>query len=161
VSGETVVVGAPNEGTTAQGAAYVFVEPPVGWSGTLTETARLLPSDPAATGNFGTSIASSGKAVLVGKIISRSSDAGAVCFFNQPDDGWSGTLTERNELFASDGQVGDRFGFAVGLSDQAFVVGAIGDDASRGSAYVFSSPDALFLDGFESGNTSAWSSSVQ
>jgi len=48
ISGDTIVVGGPgtNFGPTAPvGAAYVFVRPPGGWSGSLTEQAKLVPSD--------------------------------------------------------------------------------------------------------------------
>ena len=48
ISGDTIVVGGPgnNFGANAPlGAAYVFVRPPGGWLGTLTEQAKLIPSD--------------------------------------------------------------------------------------------------------------------
>src|SRR5262249_13731056 len=44
VSGDTVMVGA-NLAAAGTGEAYVFVKPPSGWNGVLTEAARLRPSD--------------------------------------------------------------------------------------------------------------------
>ena len=48
ISGDTVVVGAVLDGddpVSASGSAYVFVEPVGGWTGNLTETAKLTASD--------------------------------------------------------------------------------------------------------------------
>lgn len=46
MSGNTIVVGDPQNYCTGHpGAAYVFVEPAGGWSGTLTETAKLTATD--------------------------------------------------------------------------------------------------------------------
>ena len=50
ISGNTVVVGAPNAtvgGNSGQGAAYVFTEPGSGWAN-MTQTAKLTASDGAA-----------------------------------------------------------------------------------------------------------------
>jgi len=48
VSGDTIVVGAAEDNTDAdpfdEGSAYVFVKPPGGWGGALTESAKLTSS---------------------------------------------------------------------------------------------------------------------
>src|SRR6266540_3120610 len=41
------------------------------------------------------------------------------------------------KLTASDGAAGDSFGWAVSLSGDTAVIGAVRDDTYRGSAYVF------------------------
>ena len=69
ISGNTVVVGEPQiiTGTYAgPGAAYVFVEPAAGWSGNLTQTAKLTASDGAVADRFGVSVGISGNTVVVG-----------------------------------------------------------------------------------------------
>jgi hypothetical protein len=43
IAGSVIAVGARSDGG-GQGRGYVFVEPPGGWSGTLTEDAVLAPS---------------------------------------------------------------------------------------------------------------------
>ena len=69
ISGDTVVVGAPKPFHCSQGvacgSAYVFEKPIGGWSGTLTETAKLTASD-AAAGDFFGLPAISGNTVVVG-----------------------------------------------------------------------------------------------
>ncbi|MGA8150429.1 MAG: hypothetical protein WB952_05725 [Terriglobales bacterium] len=56
VSHDTVVVGAP---TSQEGAAYVFVKPPNGWTN-MTETAKLTAFDALVSPGLGTSVAISG-----------------------------------------------------------------------------------------------------
>ena len=66
ISGNTIVVGAPvyaGVSRDPQGAAYVFTGP---WSGTQTETAELLASDPTGTDQLGWSVAVSGNTVVAG-----------------------------------------------------------------------------------------------
>ena len=64
ISGETVVVGAPQGGTDGlrQGAAYVFVRSGAAWS----EQQKLLAADAASGDDFGDSVALSGETVVVG-----------------------------------------------------------------------------------------------
>ena len=68
ISGNTVVVGAFDAtvgGNTAQGAAYVFVEPSSGWAN-MSQAANLMASDGAKGDEFGDYVAISSDAVLVG-----------------------------------------------------------------------------------------------
>ena len=70
VSGDTVVVGAPNanvSGISYQGAAYVFVKPGGGWAN-MTQTAKLTASDGAQTDLLGCSVAVSGDTVVGGEL---------------------------------------------------------------------------------------------
>ena len=59
--------------------------------------------------------------------------------FTKPANGWE-TTTETAKLIASDGAADDEFGISVAVSGNIVVVGARGDDASKGSAYVFLRP---------------------
>ena len=66
VSGNTMVVAAQFDGTTASqaGAAFVFVFDGLTWN----QQARLLASDGAVADKFGTSVAISGDTIVVGGI---------------------------------------------------------------------------------------------
>jgi hypothetical protein len=141
ISGSTVVVGAEgdeNVNGDAGGAAYVFVEPGGGWSGTLNENAKLLASDGHSLASFGNTVGVSGSTVVVGAPITN--DTGAAYVFTEPDGGWAGTLTETAKLVSSDLAVGDRFGSSVAVSGNTAVVGAPHDGSERGAGYVFVDP---------------------
>jgi len=122
ISGDTVVVGA-QLADIAFGEAYVFVKPPTGWGGALTETARLTAIDGGPFDNFGTAVAISGDTVVVG---ARYHGAGEACVFVKPAGGWSGTMTETATLTESDLKEGARLGIAVAVSGDTIVVGADG-----------------------------------
>ncbi|MCZ6544296.1 MAG: PKD domain-containing protein, partial [Chloroflexi bacterium] len=68
VSGDTVVLSSErdDDNGTNSGSAYVFVEPGGGWTGNLTEIAKLIASDGAAFDQFGRDVAVSGDTVVAG-----------------------------------------------------------------------------------------------
>ena len=149
ISGNTVVVGEPQiiTGTYAgPGAAYVFVEPAAGWSGNLTQTAKLTASDGAVADRFGVSVGISGNTVVVGAncaTVSGNTYQGAAYVFVEPSSGWSGNLTQTAKLIASDGAADNYFGRSVGITGNTVVVGAeatVGGNADQGAAYVFTEP---------------------
>jgi hypothetical protein len=147
VSGDTIVAGAwladPAGGSS--GAAYVFVEPPGGWSGTLTETARLLPSDGAGGNRFGHAVAISADTIAVGAhgYGAGSDNTGAVYVFTRPGGGWAGTIAESARLASSDAESLDELGWAVAIDGDVIVasnpVDDYGGDGS-GSGYVYVRP---------------------
>jgi len=134
LSGETVVVGAPNHGGT--GAAYVFV------LDELTETwvfeQKLVASNGASDDQFGFSVAISNDLVVVGApgADGLGNGAGAAYTFTRSGTVW----TEEAVLQASDGGFGDRFGWSVGASGGTALVGArqgfFGNNGP-GAAYVY------------------------
>src|SRR6266498_896683 len=152
VSGDTIVVGARGDDIGAnsdQGSAYVFVKPAGGWSGALSESAKLAASDGAPSDFFGSSVAVSGDTIVAGALAddtAASFNHGSAYVFLKPVGGWSGTLAEHNKLIASDGAAGDFFGSSVAVSAGTIVVGAqaddIGGNVGQGSAYVFVRPEA-------------------
>jgi hypothetical protein len=153
VSGDTVVIGAYRDDVTAvdQGSAYVFVEPAGGWSGTLTESAKLTASDAAAGDELGNPVSIDGSAIILGAAfddVGDSLDQGSAYVFLRPAGGWSGPRNEAQKLTAPDGTSGDLFGISVGLSGTTAAVGSYVDDvaanADQGSASVFGAED---LDG--------------
>jgi FG-GAP repeat/Bacterial Ig domain len=141
VSGDTIVVGAPGA-DAAQGAAYVFAKPAGGWSGALTESAKLTASDAAPQRGFGNLVQASGDTIAVAPDASAGQRTAYV--FVRPIGGWTGTLTESARLTVSGNPVNDFFGGSLGLSDDTVVVGAPGFDTNPlpGSAYVYVKPVA-------------------
>lgn len=140
VSGDTAVVGAPHKAGSVspmQGAAYVFTRS----GGTWTEQAKLVPSDGGAGDRFGQAVAISGDTIVVGSFwhnVGVNPDQGAAYVFTRSE----GTWTEQAKLTASDGRVGDQFGFSVAVSGDTALVGAatqstISENPNQGAAYVF------------------------
>jgi hypothetical protein len=141
IAGGTVVVGAP--GGTIQnpgpGAAYVFVKPNGGWSN-MTQTAELTASDGTDYNDFGDSVSINGTTVIVGAAQGGGNQGpGAAYVFVEPQAGWI-NMTETAKLTASDGAVGDAFGFSVSLSGNIAAIGAFVKSDEKGAAYVFAEP---------------------
>jgi FG-GAP repeat len=138
LSGETALVGANQDDVAAntdQGTAYVFVRSGTSW----TQQRQLIASDGAANDRFGWGVALSGETALVGANhhdVGANADQGAAYVFTR-----SGTTWTQQQLLASDGAAGDRFGYAVALAGETAIVGAPFDDvgtrADQGSATVF------------------------
>jgi hypothetical protein len=141
VSGDAIVVGAPGT-DTARGAAYVFVKPAAGWSGTLTENATLTAFDTTLQAGFGNLVQASGDTIAVA--LDASAGQRTAYVFVRPAAGWTGTLTENAQLTVSGTAVNDFFGGSLGLSGDTVVVGAPGFDTDPlpGSAYVYVRPAA-------------------
>jgi FG-GAP repeat len=149
VSGDTIVVGAPFRevgGHAGQGAAYVFVKPASGWKD-ATPTAKLTAARGAAKDFFGESVAISARTIVVGvpgRKVGRNARQGAVDVFTRPAAGWAGSLTQKAELTASNGQLDDGLGGSVAVSGNAIAAGAdrhtVGSNVDQGAAYVFVKP---------------------
>ncbi len=150
VSGDTVVVGAYGEGSSAtgvdgnqsdnsaadSGAAYVFVRNGATWS----QQAYLKASNTGAGDYFGTSVSVSGDTVVVGAQGEASSatgvngnqsnnsslQSGAAYVFVRNGATWS----QQAYLKASNTGAGDGFGTSVSVSGDTVVVGAYGEDSS-------------------------------
>ncbi len=151
-SGDTVVVGATNEDSSATGvdgddtdnsanaagAAYVFVRDVGGaWS----QQAYLKASNTGAGDNFGNSIAADGDTVIIGSFLEDSNatglngdhannsapDSGAAYVFVR-DAG--ATWTPHSYVKATNTDSIDRFGASVAASGDTIVVGAYGEKSS-------------------------------
>ncbi len=139
ISGNTVVIGAPYHGVagkTDQGSAYVFTRNGAAWS----QQAILTASDGAMGNVFGFAAAISGDTVLIGAAVDTVNaivQQGSAYVFTRSGATW----TQQQKLIASDGQLNDTFGYAVALSGDTAMIGAVGDDINnkvdQGSAYVF------------------------
>ncbi len=129
ISGNYAIVGAPIDDSN-KGSAYIF-ERGTDWSDT-TEI-KLTATDGVAGDEFGTSVAISGNYAIVGAPIDDSNKGSAYIFERGTD--WSDTTEIK--LTASDGTGGDYFGNSVFINGDYAIVGANGDDGSRGAAYIF------------------------
>src|SRR6185295_4552712 len=150
VSGDTVVVGAPDEDSSATGvngnqihnqaqsagAAFVFVRSGTTWS----QQAYLKASNTGTNDFFGISVAvagdtavgsayeedSSATGVNGDQVNNNAQDSGAAYVFARSGTTWS----QQAYLKASNTGAGDTFGFSVALSGDTVVVGAIAEDSS-------------------------------
>src|SRR5262245_6480268 len=140
ISGDTLVIGAPNyfDGAAGfgQGAAYVFVRSGGIWS----EQQILLASDPGPFELFGDSVAISGDTVVVGASFGTGAvdpQQGTAYVFVRNGVVW----TQQQKLEAPDAAAIVRFGDSVAISGDTVVVGAFlaagAAGAQQGKAYVF------------------------
>jgi probable HAF family extracellular repeat protein len=141
ISGNTIVAGAPDVTTAGfsqlQGAAYVFVKPPSGWTD-MTQAAKLTASHGTYADYLGTSVSISGDTVVAGAP-GRGVSQGAAFVFVQPASGWA-DMTETAEL--TGGTFGDLLGYSVAISGNALAAGAPRWPAYHGpgSVYLFLKP---------------------
>jgi uncharacterized protein (TIGR03437 family) len=137
LSDDTLVVGAPFDnigGNADQGSAYIFKRNGTVWAQQQKLTASGI--DGLPRDNFGNAVALSGDTVLVGAA-GVDNERGAAYVFTFNGTAW----TQQAKLSASDGAAGDKFGYAVAISGDTLVAGALLDDIganpNQGSAYVF------------------------
>ncbi|MCO5213329.1 MAG: hypothetical protein M9936_26805, partial [Caldilinea sp.] len=151
ISGDTVVVGARYEASSAigvdgnesdnsapySGAAYVFVRSGVTWS----QQAYLKASNAGANDYFGSAVAISGNTVVVGAYSEDSSiaggesnnsatDAGAVYVFVRSGVTWSQQAFLKASNAESPSGFGDGFGSAVAISGDTLVAAAYNEDSN-------------------------------
>ena len=102
------------------------------------EETKLVASDGTVEDRFGNCVSISGDRAVVGANFSDAlgEDSGAAYVFHWDGSQWNQVA----RLVASDGTVGDRFGYWVSISGNRLVVGALYKDAlgeNSGAAYVF------------------------
>ena len=156
---DTIVIGAPyhdyddpdnnTNDVSNSGSAYVFIKPATGGWATDTETAKLIASERAASDQFGFSVAVDGNTVVVGADQDDSS-RGSGYVFIKPATGWA-TDTVTATLTAYDRRQNDRFGHSVAVDGDTVLVGAVGDDIDKGSAYVFGTGEWADIPGSDAG----------
>ncbi|GEM_PF-1178374 len=149
MSGDTLVSGAYSWGGQ-QGAAYVFTKPAGGWV-TGTENALLTASDGGYGDSFGFSVATDETTAVVGAYYNNGRK-GSVFVYSRPSSGWADAV-ETAKLTASDGVLGDGFGYAVGISGGTIVASAysatVGSVQYGGKAYVFLRPSGGWVNATE------------
>ena len=136
VDGNVVLVGSyrDDDNGNQSGSAYVFRFDGSTWL----QEQKLLALDGTEADNFGLSVALSADTALIGARVADGLAAftGAAYVFRFDGLTW----VQEQKLVASDGALGDEFGYAVALTCQVAVVGSRLDDnngQNAGSAYVF------------------------
>ena len=149
LSGDTLVVGAPREGSNSpgvngswnnlapnSGAAYVYVRNGSNWN----LQAYLKASNTESNDQFGTSVVMSGDTVVVGTI----REQGGSCGVNGDDSDnskhWSGaayvfvrsgtTWSQEAYLKASNCEAFDYFGWSLAIQDDTLLVGAVQESSA-------------------------------
>jgi hypothetical protein len=135
VSGNTIVVGAPNRRAgTSIGAVYVFERSGATW----TEQSIIMSSDPGRP--FGFSVALHGRSLAVGALedhlaFGGTSDAGLAYVFVLVENNW----VQQAELISIDIPAFNRTGVSVDIDGNTVVVGTVQSSMlTPGAAYVFS-----------------------
>ncbi len=136
ISGNTIVVGAPNARTngTAVGAAYVFVRTGTTW----TQQAKLVASDAAVDTFFGVDVDIDAGTIVVGAPSTFVGPAkmGVAYIFD-----FNGTLWSERRIPAPNGKDLDNFGVSVGVAGDTVCVGSsgydVGSSLSQGAVYAF------------------------
>ena len=143
ISGDTIVVGAPDEDgdgsdqadneARSVGAAYVFIRNGTTWS----QQAYLKASNADGFDEFGNTVAISGDTIAISAFLERSdadvingnqfdesvTNAGAVYVFVRSASIWS----QQAYLKASNSGFRDEFGSSIAISEDTIVVGAEGE----------------------------------
>lgn len=149
ISEDTIVIGAPQEGTsslgsrTNSGGAYIFVR-----NGTVWSQEALLKADVEGNADqLGQAVAISGDRVVAGTAFEDSSatggptnnsetNSGAAYVFERNDSIWS----QIEFLKADNAERSDGFGLSVGIFENIIIVGAEREDSAgeaAGAAYIF------------------------
>ena len=170
VAADTVVVGAPDEDSSAveSGAAYVFTRS----GGTWSQQAHLKASNPGNFDHFGAVLAISGDTVVAGAVLEDSSatgidgdqadnsavESGAAYVLVRSGGVWS----QQAYLKASNTETGDVFGASLAISGDTVVAAAPGESSNAtgvdgdqsdnsapgsGAAYVFVGQPTAFTTG--------------
>lgn len=142
--GDTAFIGAYGamiNGNFSQGAVYVFTLS----NGTWSETQKLTADDGQMFDNFGYSLGLSGTTALIGAdgaTVGNNGFQGAVYVFNES----GGTWTQGQKLVASDGGIGDIFGYSIVFDGMNAMVGAYANNQYQGAVYVFGDSGGTFTE---------------
>ncbi|MCI0457731.1 MAG: FG-GAP repeat protein [Gemmataceae bacterium] len=134
LDGDTAVITAPYDDDYT-GAAYVFKRRGQNW----TEQQKLTASDGAPGDRFGTTVAISGRNILVGQGYLFPEPVTGSAYLFQRSGG--GGFTEVGRFTASDTEEGDLFGLGIDIDGNGAIVGAFRADpdglVDAGAAYIF------------------------
>ncbi|HMS43187.1 MAG TPA: FG-GAP-like repeat-containing protein, partial [Pyrinomonadaceae bacterium] len=132
VSGNTALIGSRFDDVGAnvdQGSAYIFT----GTGFTWTFQRQLFANDGTANDEFGNAVSISGDRLIIGSP-QNSTRNGRAYIFTGIGSNW----IQLPVLVAPDGSAGDLYGSSVSISGSNAVIGAVFDDARRGSVYFLS-----------------------
>ena len=133
--GTTALIGAyaaTINGNPSTGAVYVFTLADGSWS----ETQKLTADDGQGNDNFGYSLGLRGATALIGAdgaTVGDNGFQGAVYVFTATGGIW----TQGQKLAASDGGIGDIFGYSIAFDGTTAMIGAYANNGYQGAVYVF------------------------
>ena len=149
ISGDDIAIGAYGDRDDGidRGAAYIFSKPTSGWT-SMNETAKLLASDGLDFDKFGYSLSIWGNHLAVGAHgnDAKGIESGSVYIFKKTGLTWDNSY-EKEIIYASDGDAGDNFGYAVCLDGERLGIGAPEckyNGKGSGSSYLYR--NALLLE---------------
>jgi hypothetical protein len=133
IDGDTALIGAyyDDDSGLDSGSAYIFTRNGNTWLYQV----ELLASDGSTEDYFGYSVALDNNTALIGAI-GDDGMRGAAYVFMRTGNTW----TQQAKLVASDGSIGDWFGYSVSINNNTSLVGVQYDSENgwgSGSAYVF------------------------
>jgi len=118
------------------GSAYVFTYDGTTWA----QVAKLTAGDGGSYDFFGMSVCISGETIVIGAPGDGASAGSAYIFRNNGTD-W----VKIQKILAADGETMDSFGTSVSLGGDTIAIGAPGDAAGIGAAYVFKDDGAAWV----------------
>ncbi len=142
-NGTTALIGAYGamvNDNFSQGAVYAFTLS----NGSWVQTQKIVSTDGQAFDNFGYSLGLNGTTALIGAdgaTVGTQDFQGKAYVFSQAPDG---TWTQGQTLTASDGGIGDIFGYSIAFDGTTAVIGAYGNNGYQGAAYVFGEADGTW-----------------
>lgn len=146
IYGDTALVGAYRatiNGNSAAGAAYIYRNFDTA-SGTVTEDAKLVASDPKLNGWLAYSLSLYDNTAVVG---AQFADVGGAAYIYRNIDTATGTVTENAKLVASDAASNARLGSSTSLYGNMVILGATQAKAGTtnygGAAYLYRNIDTV------------------
>ena len=147
IDGEIIAVGKPQEevnGIQNVGGVYLYRRPPAGWSGTLTQIARLVPPAGNQNWSFGWDLAIQDGVLVVGAPGSSLSATGqgSLFVYEEPPGGWSDSIQPSARLVIDEAGGREALGASVAIDGDVIVGGAtgFGNFTYEGRAYLFERP---------------------
>jgi hypothetical protein len=161
-----IVVGSPDRASSSpqdSGAAYVFVEPKIGWRH-ATQTAKLTASDGVVQALLGSAVAinAGGDTVMVGAPLAHPMGTitqGAVYVFVEPPSGWA-DATQIAELSSFENAGTDGLGGSLSIQGNTVVAGAGDSYDGTGAVYVFVEPSGGWTNMTETAQLTALGGSI-
>ena len=134
ISGDRLVVGAINDDDNGSDSGSIYV---YDWDGSNWIETKIVSSDGAAGDRFGNSVSVFSDRIVVGAPWEKDGVvlSGSIYIYD-----WDGSNWIETKVLSSDRENGDSFGWAVSVSQDYILAGALGDDENgfgSGSTYIY------------------------